>query len=261
MFLRTPEQKASPSVRGLSLICIACLLALSGCASIPADQRDAEDPHEGFNRSMYQFNDDLDRTVLKPVSSAYVRTLPEPVRTGVSNFYDNLTYLDTTLNSFLQGKGAQGASDLGRFLVNSTIGVVGIFDVATSMGLDRHDEDFGQTLAVWGAVEDEYLMYPVWGPSSVRDTGGIVVSLLTNPIFYAAAPVAVPLGILQVVDLRARSEGFVRFRDEAALDPYLFTRDAYLQNREFEIHDGNPPRRLIYDEPEAHAPAPASRTE
>ena len=235
--------------------------ALAGCASIPPGEHDPNDPHQGFNRSIYQFNDKLDEAILKPVSNAYTRTLPQAVQTGVSNFYSNITYLDTTLNSFLQGKGTQGASDLSRFVVNSTIGIVGIFDVATPMGLQRHNEDFGQTLAVWGAHSDSYLMYPLWGPSSVRDTGGIVVSVLTNPIFYAAAAVAVPLEILQVVDLRARHEGFVRFRDEAALDPYVFTRESYLQHREFEIYDGNPPRRAIYDEPREPAPAPGSRVQ
>jgi phospholipid-binding lipoprotein MlaA len=207
---------------------------------------------------MYEFNDDLDRAILKPVADAYTSALPQPVRTGVSNFYDNITYLDTTINSFLQGKVVQGASDLGRFIVNTTIGIAGIFDVATYMGLEQHDEDFGQTLAVWGVRDDQYLMYPVLGPSSVRDTGGIVVSVLTNPIFYATAPVAVPLAIVQGVDLRARKEGFVRFRDEAALDPYLFTRDSYLQHREFEILNGNLPRRSIYDEPIEQAPGPGN---
>lgn len=237
---------------------VISFLVLSGCASTPSAERDPGDPHEGFNRSMYEFNEDLDRAVLKPVATAYTDTLPQPVRTGVSNFYDNLTYLNTTLNSFLQGKVVQGASDLGRFIVNTTLGIAGIFDVATYMGLDKHDEDFGQTLAVWGVREDQYLMYPVLGPSSVRDTGGVIVSMLTNPVFYAAAPVAVPLGILQGVDLRARKEGFVRFRDEAALDPYLFTRDSYLQNREFEIFDGSVPRRSIYDEPVEPTPLPGN---
>jgi phospholipid-binding lipoprotein MlaA len=261
MLLRKPEQAASHTSAWPAFLSIVCLLILGGCASIPSGERDADDPHESFNRSMFTFNDKLDRAVLKPVSKAYTKALPEPVRTGVSNFYNNITYLDTTLNSFLQGKGKQGASDLGRFLINSTIGVVGIFDVATPMGLVQHNEDFGQTLAVWGARDDQYLMYPVWGPSSVRDTGGIVVSLLTNPIFYAAAPVAVPLGLLQVVDLRARNEGFARFLDEAALDPYVFLRESYLQHREFEIYDGNPPRRSIYDEPTEQTPAPASHAE
>ncbi len=249
-----PKTMASPTSPWQACLSIACVLAVTGCASVPPGERDPEDPHEGFNRSMYRFNDKLDAAVLKPVSSAYTRTLPQPVRTGVSNFYSNITYLDTTLNDFLQGKGAQGASDLGRFLVNSTIGIIGIFDVATPMGLELHNEDFGQTLGVWGARNDSYLMYPVWGPSTVRDTGGIVVSLLTNPIYYATAPVSIPLGLLQVVDLRARHEGFVQFRDEAALDPYVFTRESYLQHREFEVYDGNPPRRTIYDEPREPLP-------
>lgn len=247
-----------PSPR-LVTLGLTLALTLSGCASTPSADHDPQDPHENFNRSMYQFNDELDRAILKPVSTAYVRALPEPVRTGVSNFYDNLTYLDTTLNSYLQGKVVQGTSDLGRFIVNTTFGIAGIFDVASHLGLEKHDEDFGQTLAVWGAEQDDYVMYPLLGPSSVRDTGGVIVSMLTNPVFYAAAPVAVPLGILQVVDLRARKEGFVRFRDEAALDPYLFTRDSYLQHREFEVHDGKPPRRSIYDEPAEVTPnMPAS---
>jgi phospholipid-binding lipoprotein MlaA len=231
-----------------TMIGATCLTLSAGCTAMSTAETDPIDPHEEFNRSMYGFNEDLDQAVLKPVATTYTDVLPQPIRTGVSNFYDNLTYLDTTINSFLQGKVLQGTSDLGRFIINTTLGLVGIFDVATYMGLEKHDEDFGQTLAVWGVKTDEYVMYPVLGPSSVRDTGGIVVSMLTNPVFYAAAPVAVPLAILQGVDQRARSEGFVRFRDEAALDPYLFTRDSYLQHREFEVHDGNVPRRSIYDE-------------
>jgi phospholipid-binding lipoprotein MlaA len=257
--MKNTSSPKSPIPFGSSLG-LAFLLALTGCASIPGGDHDPQDPHEGFNRSMYEFNDDLDRAVMKPVATGYTRALPQPVRTGVSNFYDNLTYLDTTINSYLQGKVVQGTSDLGRFIINTTFGIVGIFDVATHLGLEKHDEDFGQTLAVWGAREDSYVMYPVFGPSSVRDTGGIVVSMLTNPVFYAAAPVAIPLGILQAVDLRARQEGFVRFRDEAALDPYLFTRDSYLQHREHEIRDGVQGRRSIYDEPFDAGPAGAPPT-
>ena len=252
------QKETSRSLSLRAALGMACLLGATGCASLPDEERDPGDPHERFNRSMYEFNDDLDRAVLKPVATAYTDTLPQPVRTCVSNFYDNLTYLNTTFNSFLQGKLVQGTSDLGRFIVNTTIGIAGIFDVATYMGLEKHDEDFGQTLAVWGVKEDQYLMYPVLGPSSVRDTGGIIFGMLTNPVFYAAAPVAVPLGILQGVDLRARKEGFVRFRDEAALDPYLFTRDAYLQHREFQILDGKPQRRSIYDEPVEPMPSPGT---
>lgn len=232
---------------------LAMALGLGGCASIPPDERESGDRFEAGNRSVDRFNDSLDRAVLKPVSGAYVNHVPQLARTGVSNFYDNLLYLDTVLNGFLQGKLKQGASDLARFGVNSTIGLLGFLDVATPLGLQRHDEDFGQTLAVWGAGPGEYVVYPLLGPSGVRDTGGVVVSLLTNPLLYVAAPVAIPLGVLNIVDLRARKEGFVRFRDEAALDPYIFTRESYLQNRRFEAYDGNPPR-IPFDDPE---PEPA----
>ncbi len=219
-------------------------IALAGCASTPKtalDEDDANDAAEPFNRKMYGFNEGLDRYVLKPVASGYVNYVPQLARTGVSNFYDNLLYLNTTLNSFLQGKMQQGASDLARFGLNSVVGIFGLFDVATPMGLERHDEDFGQTLAVWKSGDGSYLVYPLIGPSSVRDTGGVVVGLLTNPLFYVTAPVAIPLGVLNVVDQRARNEGFVKFRDAAALDPYIFTREAYRQNRVSKIYDGNPP--------------------
>lgn len=232
---------------------LAIMLALVGCASIPQDQRDPDDALEVVNRPVYDFNEGLDRAVLKPVSSAYTDHVPQLMRTGVRNFYDNLLYLDTVLNSFLQGKFSQGFSDFGRFGLNSTVGILGLFDVATPLGLEQHREDFGQTLAVWQAGDGAYMVYPLLGPSSVRDTGGIAVGLLTNPIVYAAPPVAIPLGVLSVIDLRARKQGFVRFRDAAALDPYVFTRESYLQHRKSEIYDGNPPRPKLelFDEPAA----------
>ncbi|MDO9008892.1 MAG: VacJ family lipoprotein [Thiobacillus sp.] len=218
--------------------------ALGACSSIPQDQRDPDDALEIINRPVYDFNEGLDRVALKPVTNAYTLHVPQGVRTGVSHFFDNIQYLNTVLNGFLQGKVRQGLSDLARFGINSTIGVLGVFDVATPLGLEQHREDFGQTLAVWQVGDGAYVVYPVLGPSSVRDTGGIVVSLLTNPILYAVPPIAIPLGILETVDLRARNEGFVRFRDVAAgnLDPYAFTRASYLQHRQSEIYDGNPPR-------------------
>ncbi len=239
---------------------LVIVLALGGCASIPQDQRDPDDALETVNRPVYDFNEGLDRAVLKPVSSAYTDHIPQLVRTGVSNFYDNLLYLDTVLNSFLQGKLSQGFSDFGRFGLNSTVGILGLFDVATPLGLTQHREDFGQTLGVWGAGTGEYLVYPLIGPSGVRDTGGVVVGWLTNPLFYLAAPVAIPLGVIGVVDLRARKEGFVKFRDAAALDPYVFTRESYLQHRQSEIYDGNPPpvKFELFDEaaPESQAGSP-----
>lgn len=222
-------------------------VVLTGCVSIPAEQRDPDDPAESFNRGAYGFNEGLDSAILQPTATAYNETFAEGLRRSISNFFDNLLYLDTVLNSFLQGKVAQGTSDFSRFFVNTTLGLGGFFDVASHAGLPKNDEDFGQTLAVWGANDGAYLVYPVFGPSSVRDTGGLIVSLATNPIFYAAAPIAVPLGILGLVDQRARNEGFVQFRDTAALDPYVFTRESYLQFRVAQVYDGNPPPRNLLD--------------
>lgn len=260
--LAKPFPGTIPPARSRGFLCLRSLSivwALGGCASIPQDQRDPDDALEIINRPVYDFNEGLDRMALKPVTSAYTSHVPEGVRTGVSHFYDNIQYLNTVLNSFLQGKIGQGVSDLARFGINSTVGVLGIFDVATPLGLEQHREDFGQTLAVWQAGDGAYVVYPVLGPSSVRDTGGIAVNLLTNPILYAVPPVAIPLGILEVVDLRARNEGFVRFRDVAAgnLDPYAFTRESYLQHRQSEIYDGNPPRPKfeLFDEPDAEPQA------
>lgn len=239
------------NVRSLSALALSA--GLVGCVSIPPEQRDPEDPAESWNRGAYNFNDGLDEAVLKPVSTSYNDHVGEGVRRSVSNFFDNLFYFDTVLNSFLQGKVGQGVEDLTRMIVNTTFGVAGLFDVATPAGLVEHDEDFGQTLAVWGASDGAYLVYPVLGPSSARDTGGIVVSLATNPLVYMAAPVAIPLGLFSIVDQRARNEGFVQFRDTAALDPYVFTRESYLQHRLGMIYDGNPPRPSLLDQ---EAPAP-----
>lgn len=246
--------------RTLSVLVLAA--GLTGCVSIPPEQRDPDDPAESWNRGAYGFNDGLDAAVLKPVATAYTETFADVVRRSVSNFFDNLTYVDTMLNSFLQGKIEQGVSDFTRILVNTTLGVGGLFDVASAGGLAENDEDFGQTLAVWGSGDGAYLVYPLFGPSSVRDTGGLLVSMATNPIFYAAAPVAVPLGLLGVIDQRSRNEGFVQFRDTAALDPYVFTRESYLQYRVSAIYDGNPPRPAFFDEapPETEA-GPSSGAE
>lgn len=243
--IRSDARRPSPC----ALLATCLLVFQSGCASIPPEEREAGDAYEPYNRTVYEVNEDLDRVALAPASRAYVDAIPDPVRASVSSFFDNLLYLDTILNGFLQGKFEQGVSDLARFGVNSTIGIVGLFDVATPIGLPRHDEDFGQTLAVWGVGSGEFLMYPLLGPSSERDTGGIIVSLATNPLLYVIPPVAIPLGVMQVIDTRARSEGFVRFRDDAAIEPYAFTRDAYLQHRVYEIHDGHPPRASIHVDP------------
>ena len=186
-----------------------------------------------------------------PIVNAYIDYIPDAAQRSIGNFYDNLSYPNVMLNSFLQGKVKQGAEDTLRFFVNSTVGMFGFFDMATHMGLQKHDEDFGQTLGVWGVNTGSYLFIPLLGPSSERDVTNIPVGLLTNVLFYAGLAVgtsfAAPLTILGAIDKRARLSGPMRIRDEAALDPYLFVREASLQQREFLIHDGKLPLDLYYD--------------
>ena len=199
------------------------------------------DPFESVNRPIYRANDFIDRRIARPVAEAYLSYTPQPVQNSVSNFFDNVVYPNVILNDFLQGKGTQGLEDLGRFLVNTTFGFLGVWDMATPLGLEAHDEDFGQTLGVWGMDENIYLVLPFIGPSTVRDVPNLGVSTVTNILFYVPSPYVVPVALLGFIDLRARLEEAITFRDETAVEPYLFTREAYLQHRKFLIYDGNPP--------------------
>lgn len=200
------------------------------------EDADEVDPLEGFNRSMYTFNEVVDDYVAEPITSAYKWITPEFMQTGISNFYDNLKEISVVLNDVLQGKFVQGGQDTGRFLLNSTVGLAGLFDVATPMGLEQHDEDFGQTLAVWGVPTGPYLVVPFLGPTTFRGVPGAAVDTLANPVTY------LPWGFAAVAALnkRANAQGSLQFIDEAALDPYVFTRESYLQWREFLATDGNP---------------------
>jgi phospholipid-binding lipoprotein MlaA len=220
-----------------------CLWVVSGCATtdkrteIALDSAASEasriDPYEGFNRSMYGFNMGLDKYLFKPVSDGYKFITPDFVETGVSNFFNNLKGINVVLNDVLQGKFRQGASDAGRFLTNTTIGVAGLIDVASELGLQHNVEDFGQTLAVWGVQEGAYLVLPVMGPTTIRDGGGLIVDKAANPGTY------VPFtGILEGINDRAKAEGALNFINEAALDPYVFTRESFLQYRQHLINDG-----------------------
>ena len=193
------------------------------------------DPWESTNRGFYAFNDALDKAVLEPVASIYLK-LPRGLRNTIHNFFDNAEYPGTVLNQLLQGKIERALEDSARFVFNSTLGIGGLFDVSTDFGLPRHDEDFGQTLAVWGLSEGNYIHYPLLGPSTVRDTPGIVVGMLTDALTYAAV---LPLALLEVVDQRATLASAARLRDQSALDPYVFTREAYRQRRAFLIRDGS----------------------
>ena len=212
---------------------------------------DPIDPNEKTNRKFYEFTDMVDRNVLAPVADVYIQYVPNPVQRSIGNFYDNVAYPNVILNDFLQGKIQQGFEDSLRFLINSTVGGAGLFDVATPMGLPQHDEDFGQTLGVWGVSTGSYLFVPLIGPSTYRDVPGLPVSLFTNVLFYAGTfaggAFAAPITILSIIEKRARLTGPMRIRDQAAIDPYLFVREGFLQQRKHLIYDGAPPPES-YDE-------------
>ena len=203
------------------------------------------DPYEDINRRFYDVTEDIDRGIFEPVADTYIEHVPNSVRKSVGNFYSNLAYPNVVLNGLLQGKVKQGVEDGLRFIVNTTVGLGGIFDPASSVGLEKHDEDFGQTLGVWGVDNTSYMYIPILGPSSNRDLIGLPVTIASNMLFYAGffvgAPVTVPLGILAAVDKRAQFTEQMRIRDQAALDRYIFTREAYWQYRDNLVFDGKPP--------------------
>jgi phospholipid-binding lipoprotein MlaA len=239
-----------------TLLLLSAML-FSGCATIPQnDQSDQTaqnvnpvDPYENTNRIFYKITDAVDRHVLEPVANAYLEYVPSPLQRSIGNFYDNVAYPNVALNAFLQGKARQGFEDTMRFAVNSTIGLFGLFDMATPMGFKQNDEDFGQTLGVWGVDTGSYLFLPFYGPSSSRDVAGIPFSAVTNAlIFVSSISVFAPIGILSIIDKRARLSSSMLIRDQAALDPYLFVREASLQQRRHQIYDGNPPPES-YDDP------------
>ena len=215
------------------------LLILTGCSSTATT--DSGDPHESINRKFYAFNDSIDKNFLEPVAKGYVDITPDPVRESVTNFFDNVSYLNTIANDLLQGKVGTFFQDTGRFVVNSTVGLGGLFDPATSMGLVQHNEDLGQTFGTWGAGEGAYLTLPLMGPSSYRDLPSPVMGLLLNPFTYLAPVISIPVGAVNAVNTRANLLDASRIRDQAALDPYTFVREAWRQQREYEIYDGNPP--------------------
>lgn len=221
-------------------LALGMILIATGCAS--TQNEPGQDPLEPANRVFFNVNETLDRAMLKPAAKGYARITPVPVRTGITNFFNNLGYLNVILNDFLQGKFDQGVNDSLRFIFNSTLGIGGWFDVAgDDMGLPAHEEDFGQTLAVWGLDKGFYLYLPLFGPNTLRDSADFIPSTFLNPFFYASGPVLFPLNAVNAINTRANLLEASNIRDEAALDPYAFTREAYLQQREFLIHDGNPP--------------------
>src|ERR1700688_4209720 len=225
--------------------CIVSLLSVGACVTLPPNSpRSPQDPWESWNRGVYKVNDKLDRAIAKPVTKAYVRVVPHPVRTGVTNFFENLNTTTVMVNDALQGKFLAAANDLGRFLLNSTVGLAGILDPATPAGLDRNDEDFGQTLGHWGVHPGPFVELPILGPSDVRDAASKVVDTYTNPRQYIKnTTVSYGLYLPYLVDRRA---ALLSLDDtlQHVYDPYAFIRDAYLQRRAFLVSDGK-----ISDEP------------
>lgn len=226
--------------RFLGLLLLTALVGLGGCATTGGTPGD---PIEGYNRAMFGFNDTLDKALIKPVASGYKAVMPEFARTGVTNFFANLGDIWIGVNNILQGKVGAGVSDLGRFTINSTIGILGLFDVASSAGLEKHNEDFGQTLGRWGVGGGAYVVLPFFGPSNVRDGfSRLVIDWHGDPLWYVAnIPTRNELIGVRVVDDRANLLDLSRLAEEAALDHYAYVRDAFVQRRRSLIYDGDPP--------------------
>jgi phospholipid-binding lipoprotein MlaA len=225
---------------------VAAALALGGCATTAPDPRD---PLEPVNRAVYEFNDTVDRFAFKPAAEAYNFVLPQFMRSGVRNFFSNLRDPWIGVNNLLQGKVDEGLSDFFRFITNSTFGLAGLTDIASDMGMEKHNEDFGQTLGRWGLEPGWFLVLPILGPSSVRDGAGLIADA------YAYLPWRIPtdmewnhyvawrngLTILDTINIRANLLGTSNLLEEAALDRYAFVRNAYFQRRRSLVFDGNPP--------------------
>ncbi len=229
--------------------CLAVVLLLTACASGP--NANPRDPLEPFNRGVYGFNDAVDRAVLKPVATVYRDTLPSAVRTGVTNFFANLKDVWSGVNNALQLKPLESAESFMRFGVNTVFGLGGVIDIASDMGIARHTKDFGHTLGYWGVGPGPYLVLPLLGPSTVRDTAALPVDSQGNLVSSISdVPTRNTTTAVNLLDQRARLLDASKMLDEVALDAYSFTRDAYLQRRRSAVFDGNPP-----DEDEA-APSP-----
>lgn len=221
----------------VGLLVLLSLTFLGGCASTTP-----RDPLEPMNRAFYSFNDGVDKAVLKPIAEGYRAVLPAFARTGVSNFFSNINDVLIALNNLLQGKIVNAVSDLGRVVVNTTIGILGFMDPATDFGLEKHNEDFGQTLGHWGIGDGAYLVIPLLGPSNVRDAVGRLVDHRTDPLTYVESMRA--RNILwgtRIISQRADLLDTSKILEAAALDPYEFVRDAYLQRRRNLVFDGSPP--------------------
>ncbi|QWD83599.1 VacJ family lipoprotein [Polynucleobacter sp. MWH-P3-07-1] len=237
------------------LVVLSLLALMFGCASIPAGVPPSpDDPWEPFNRSVFEFNEGLDAYVLKPVVAGYRFVLPEFVREGIYNFFSNYNDIYTALNNLLQGKPDYAFNDLMRVVVNTTMGLGGLIDLATPGGLEKHKEDFGQTFGVWGVPSGPYVVLPFFGPSSVRDTFGTVADLETDYLFKYIPNVGLRNSLtgLRVVNARNTYYEAGDLLDGAAIDKYSFLRDAYIQRRKYQINEGRDdeePQMPVYENP------------
>ncbi len=235
------------------LLCMAAVLV--GCASIPAGvEPSPQDPWESFNRSVFEFNEGLDAYLLKPVVAGYRFVLPEFVREGIYNFFSNYNDIYTALYNLLQGKPGFAFNDFMRVAVNTTMGLGGLLDLATPGGLEKHKEDWGQTLGVWGVPAGPYVVLPFFGPSNVRDTFGTVADLESDYLFRLLPDVALRNSItgLRVVNARNTYYEAGDLLDGAAIDKYSFMRDAYIQRRQYQINEGRDdeePLMPVYENP------------
>jgi len=217
------------------------MIVMSGCATIPEEQRVESDPWESLNQPLFSVNQSLDKAITRPLAKGYDKVLPGPVRKVIRNFFTNLTTPRSAINNFLQGKPERGLSEVGRFLFNSTVGVGGLFNVASSAGVEEYREDFGQTAAVWGVPDGPYVMLPLLGPQTLRDALLSPVDIVGDPLYqYDNSSVRDKLYVLRLIELRHRLLSADKLLNESK-DPYITLRESYLQNREYEVYDGDPP--------------------
>lgn len=242
---KTDKPHSSVSKLLLTFALLLSTLWLGGCAS-SGQAIDERDPWESYNRSMYKFNEKFDQYIFKPVSRGYRAVTPQPVDNAISRFFSNLGDIPNSLNNLLQGKPLDALSDLGRFTINSTIGIFGFFDPATHIGLKKHNEDFGQTLAKWGVPTGPYVILPILGPSTVTDTAGLATDWQLRPQTYIDDRETRYATItLEAVDTRADLLGASKVLDAASFDQYAFLREAYFQRRRNLKYDGNPPAEAM----------------
>lgn len=236
---RNEEKRVKKQIGEQITFFVCAVLLLSGCATTG----NPKDPIERFNRAVFGFNDALDQVVARPVATGYDAVLPSPVKNRVANFFGNVADVFIAVNNLLQGKVPEAAGDAGRFVVNSTVGILGLFDVATDLGLEKHDEDFGQTFGRWGVGNGAYVVVPFFGPRTARDAVALVLDVKTDPVANVGhIPTRNTLLAVRVVSDRANLLPADKVIEEAALDKYSYIRDGYLQRRRNLIHDGNAPR-------------------